>query len=594
MKSQDSEDDSPPLFFLLAILACIVVPWGSSVLWTLLKPGRREIAKMFPKMTEDGLRVRHCQTRDMTSRREAQIAKLRSHRRLLTRGFLFRLVILVFLSCWLAYIVMQVRRVLATSQRYQNFDPYDILEVSRSSKLSEIKKAFRRMALKYHPDQNPDPAAAERFLIIKKAHDALTDPIAKRNYAQYGNPDGPTKMEISVALPSFGKEVQGLVLVVFVIFFVVGVPLMMLWCMGSNEEGNGALHEAMVGIAKGMKASMDARSALDLLLRSGEGMLCKEREEDRAALATIWQELPVGGGGSGGGCKKTSRANSPATKAEVLFHVHAHRRRDLLSGSLAADLDKFLILCRVIALGMVDLGMKQGSADMVLAALDLHRCLVQALEPETLISGGAGLLLQVPYFSTDRLKLWKKGPCKATTISAFTDHQERRRAGLSDLDLDSQQEADIEAFASVAPRLTLRKAEVFVEGEDSICVGDFATLQVTLRRENLQDDEAVGAAHTPHFPSMEVPEAWWLLLSLPGKSARTLCARVDSPGRDFVARLQFQTSLVGKCRCTLRLLCEAYAGFDIEEQVVFEVKQIADKDDDSGDEEGEDEEDDDE
>ena len=40
----------------------------------------------------------------------------------------------------------------------------------------------------------------------RKAYDALTDPVAKRNYRLYGNPDGPVRVELSVALPSVDKE----------------------------------------------------------------------------------------------------------------------------------------------------------------------------------------------------------------------------------------------------------------------------------------------------------------------------------------------------------------------------------------------------
>lgn len=90
--------------------------------------------------------------------------------------------------------------------RYQNFDPYGILDVSSASSSSQIKKAFHKLSLKYHPDKNPEKAAAEQFILIKKAYDALTDPVAKRNYRLYGNPDGPVRVELSVALPSVEKE----------------------------------------------------------------------------------------------------------------------------------------------------------------------------------------------------------------------------------------------------------------------------------------------------------------------------------------------------------------------------------------------------
>lgn len=75
-----------------------------------------------------------------------------------------------------------------------NFDPYEILGVSTSSSAKEIKKKYREMSLKYHPDK---PTGNEKlFMKLTKAYDALTDETAKYNWEHYGNPDGPQAMQV--------------------------------------------------------------------------------------------------------------------------------------------------------------------------------------------------------------------------------------------------------------------------------------------------------------------------------------------------------------------------------------------------------------
>ncbi len=66
-------------------------------------------------------------------------------------------------------------------------DYYDILEVSRDAAGAEIKKSYRKLAIKYHPDKNPgDKKAEERFKLINEAYDVLGKEEKRRIYDQYG------------------------------------------------------------------------------------------------------------------------------------------------------------------------------------------------------------------------------------------------------------------------------------------------------------------------------------------------------------------------------------------------------------------------
>jgi len=70
-------------------------------------------------------------------------------------------------------------------------DYYEILGVSRDASPEEIKKAFRRLALKYHPDRNPgDKEAEEKFKEINEAYACLSDPEKRRQYDHFGTTFG--------------------------------------------------------------------------------------------------------------------------------------------------------------------------------------------------------------------------------------------------------------------------------------------------------------------------------------------------------------------------------------------------------------------
>ena len=96
-------------------------------------------------------------------------------------------------------------------------DYYEVLGVNRNATEAEIKKAYRKLAMQYHPDRNPgDKEAEEKFKEAAEAYEVLSDPEKRRRYDQYGHSGlrggfegGFTDFDLSDALRTFMQGFGG-------------------------------------------------------------------------------------------------------------------------------------------------------------------------------------------------------------------------------------------------------------------------------------------------------------------------------------------------------------------------------------------------
>src|SRR5882724_8467383 len=87
-------------------------------------------------------------------------------------------------------------------------DYYEVLGVKRGASEGEIKKAYRKLARKFHPDLNPgDKAAEEQFKQLQEAHDVLSEAENRKLYDQYG--DNWRAVKAGAGVPPPGWEGAG-------------------------------------------------------------------------------------------------------------------------------------------------------------------------------------------------------------------------------------------------------------------------------------------------------------------------------------------------------------------------------------------------
>ena len=162
-----------------------------------------------------------------------KIKKKNINRKLFINILLFLFFLYLFIACC------------KSVQTKEIFDPYEILEISPTDPISKIKKSYKQLSLKYHPDKNKDDdSARERFMLINKAYRILTNEKAKENFKKYGNPDGPGILTIGLTLPLFlfKGQVGFYILLIFAFLLVIIFPIMFIrWFKERNKYNNNGL-----------------------------------------------------------------------------------------------------------------------------------------------------------------------------------------------------------------------------------------------------------------------------------------------------------------------------------------------------------------
>jgi translocation protein SEC63 len=133
------------------------------------------------------------------------------------------------------------------------------------------------LSIKWHPDKNVEnkDAAAQKFMEIQKAYKALTDETARKNWEEYGNPDGPKGFSLGIALPAWLVGSTGnkaLVLLVYALSFGIALPWIVAktWTRSKMFTRDRIRHTTMGLFFKELKDSTTAKTIVELLACASE------------------------------------------------------------------------------------------------------------------------------------------------------------------------------------------------------------------------------------------------------------------------------------------------------------------------------------
>ncbi|PFH33313.1 DnaJ family Sec63 protein [Besnoitia besnoiti] len=549
-------DDSAFMFYLCTVSFCTVVPWTFFSLKKVFYPG--SYAKRYPEKTKAGSVYVHCKCSECVKKRERESAQADRWTKRVLGGYAW-VEKLALLLAWLALLYLCVN--LPEMKNLKTFDPFDILQVEPGATNREIKKAYRLMSLKYHPDKNVnDPTSAAKFILVAKAYQSLTDPTAKANYEKYGNPDGPGNMKVGMGLPRFlvEEKYQLLVLSCFFLFLLVLLPMVFI-CYYQRQKKyapNGVLVETLQFLTHYMTEGSRLRNFPEYLSASGESRAMSVEKEDDVEMRAIIDHVVE---------PKKRVLNTPViVRNYYLILAHMQRFHHLMSDRLRGVLDELLKVSLPITQCMAEICVLSDWLHAATSVIEFRRCLVQGLDSR------CSTLLQVPHFTPDVVRHCQRGKHAARELGDFLRQDPEERKGL--VEMDPSQQLDVQAFCHQVSRMKM-DATVFVEDESEIVVGDFATCQVTLTRMNLKEGEAAGAVHAPLLPLAKYEE-WWIFLIDKSESASTggrvlNFVRCKSPERVVEERIQFRINRVGKQSVIALAMCDSYSGCDCAAEIEF-------------------------
>jgi len=539
-------DDSAFYFVALSFITIYLVPSWYSII-------KKVNAALFASDEDIGAVSR-------TSAEKEKAADLKKTRRglktLNSSGFIVNFVLTVLFSIIFVWLYLSVQ----SNGEVNSFDPFSILGIDTAAELKEIKKAYKKKSLKFHPDKNPNnPAAEAMFMMVAKAYEALTDPVAKDNWEKYGNPDGKQSLAVSIGLPEFllHTDNRNLVLLTYLIVMVIVIPFAV-WSYYSNSSKYGekdVMYDSYAWFHHNLSDHTLIKNLPEVLAGSAEfrernmAKSQADKEEIGKILVKVKSHM-----------QKPSYNHPVVIKGNVLLHAHLTRQTDVLSDASQADLKNVLKLSSSLVDAMISVCKNQEALKSALNCIKFGQFITQGMWVKD------SELLQVSHFTQTEAGHCSKGKPSTKTIRQYIDIPNESKKGLRDF--TDEQKEDVYKCCEILPDMTV-ESQVYVDDDedDKVYEGDLCTVAVKLTRNNLKDGEKAGLVHAPRFPFPRL-EAWWVALGT--KEGKIISIdKVTSANKVVDHKIKFLAPRKGQYEFTLHVLSNAYIGFDHTESVAL-------------------------
>ncbi|KAJ3252068.1 secretory subunit [Chytriomyces hyalinus] len=530
-------DDNGTIFnyFVISFLSLVLVPATYSVLAAKKgqTAGTEGHVRGLPECPCDGCKLK----RDRVARRKVA-----------EKGFVSAKSLLLIVG-WLVFAAVAYQTATTKIADTGLWDPYEILGVSTSATASEVKKAFRKLSLKYHPDkvteESEKEAAAVIYNDLAKAQKVLTDDEARKTWDEFGHPDGRQALQLGIALPKYLVESKNNMMVLFVYGSVFGILMPLLvakwWYTSKNMNNDKISHETMGTLYKEVKDQMRINTLLDVVFKADDLLdAVTYSKSEKAILESLGDQVSAEIGKYGiifESRKKYIKVEDALLhKVQILLFSHFCRFQ-LPDPKLAAEQALVAERAALVVVGILQICAARFWLAPAIAAIELRQSIVQAVIPTK------GPLGQLPHVTLETLKhfvtLKKRTTCPREIVEL--DDEVRKEAFSI---MPSQHADEMSKVAEQYPIVRINKANFAVAGEEFITPGSIVTLTVQLehitpseaRREKREGIIPVDVTpptvaesevkpptwfdkqglepfptHCPYFPT-EKSSSWWVLM----------------------------------------------------------------------------------
>ncbi|KAG8740640.1 secretory subunit [Ceratobasidium sp. 414] len=438
------------------------------------------------------------------------------------------------------------------------YNPFEILGISVGTAEKDIKRHFKKLSVKFHPDkvklavnQTMDEVSAH-FVELTKAYKSLTDETVRQNLEQYGHPDGKQEFNVGVAIPHWIVEGKNSIWVLgfYGLVFMGGLPFVVgRWWFGSREITKDGVHGSTAALF--FKTITEEASIDELVSLLSRGFYTEQKAIPQRIVHTTAVEDDLNGLETEIKAALASRWGTVAQTAKVpearraLVLLYAHLLRLPVKNEILQKEQASLILrAPTLLTSLMTMTLSRNWAASSLQLMHLHAYLAQAILPPPLIESPSTALLQYPNIKKEDALTVRSGEV-SDLISRLGDKD--RASGVRAAAANSGKLDIIDAKfkvigerivtpnaivnlvfrAQVSPRV---KSEADKE-EKELSVDEAKAAAKTLEdRENAflatrhdmepvpegEAEEDVRYAHAPRWPENRKPSWWVMICNQPG------------------------------------------------------------------------------